>query len=151
MTACHEPITGLTPQRYVKGFYENSLDASRKSIRNRKRSCHGNPILLVDEKGKKIKMSCYRCGGRSISSVYCTICHHTYCFGKNKPPLKLNLIGAIDTKKKDKNNKKIFKYCIMTCFHLEHPAAFPLTTDSEDTDALPNVTPDSNRTVRRTL
>ena len=72
ITTCHGPTTGSTPQRYLHQYYQNESNISSQVIIDRKRTCQGNPILLVDQDGKKRKMNCFRCGGRSML-VYCTI------------------------------------------------------------------------------
>ena len=150
ITNWHAPTTGFTPQRNMSKFYHNASASSSYTIVDRKRNCPGNPILLVDEKGnKKKKMMCMRCGGRSLL-VYCTVCHHNYCFDVNtkKSDSTHNItdkFGAIDTKKRDKDNKTIYKYGIIFCFHHEHPFSFPVYEDENDTRDLPSVTPASNR------
>ena len=74
--------------------------------------------------------------------VYFTICHHNFCFdvSPNKSS-DSNVFGAIDTKKRDRDNKKIFRYGILSCFHHEHPISFPQNEDEYDTGNLPSITP----------
>ena len=101
-------ITGSTSQRYVKQFYDDELNSASTTVIHQNKTCPGNPILLVGEKGKKNKKTCcMRCGGRSLL-VYCTICHHNFCFDVNQnKSTDSNMFGSIDTHMTDTNNKAI--------------------------------------------
>ena len=48
--------------------------------------------------------------------VYCMVCHHNYCFDVNpkKSDSSTEKFGAIDTNKKDKDNRPIYKYSIIS-------------------------------------
>ena len=140
ITICHGPITGSTPQQYLQQYYSNESNKSSHLIINRRKSYRCNPIMMVDEKGrKKKKMSYFTCGGRSML-VYCTICHHNFCFDVNqKKTSEANQFAAINTDTKDKDGKPIFKYGIMSCYHHEHPASYTTNVTSDTTD-LPRVT-----------
>ena len=50
----------------------------------------------------------------------------------------LDTFGAIDTNKRDKHDKTIFKYGIISCYHHEHPALYQQVTDNSND--LPSVT-----------
>ena len=77
--------------------------------------------------------------------VYCTIYHHKYCFDVKKKELtESNSFGVIETIKKDKENKTIYKYCILSCFQYEHPVSYPQETNDNGTGDLPSVTPASS-------
>ena len=62
--------------------FVNSSPPYQKKIK-----CSGNAILLVDEKGKKKRKTCICCGGQNML-VYCTICHHNFCFDANTKSMK---------------------------------------------------------------
>ena len=62
--------------------------------------------------------------------LVCTICHHSYCFDVNmKKRNDVNIFGAIDTQKKDKDDKRIFKYGILSCYHHEHQNSYIVDED----------------------
>ena len=48
---------------------------------------------------------------------------------------------TIDTK--DNENKSIYKYGIISCYHHEHPASFPIELNEDDIGGLPSITPAS--------
>ena len=71
--------------------------------------------------------------------VYCTICHHSYCFDINqKKNYESDQFGAIETNKRDKDGKMIYKYGIMSCYHHEHRTSY---VDEDSIDDIPSVTP----------
>lgn len=82
--------------------------------------------------------------------VYCAVCHHNYCLNVNTKKsdsayINTDKYGAINTQKRDKDNKTIYKYGIISCLHHKHPLSFPVDKDENDTSNLPIVTPTSNR------
>ena len=85
--------------------------------------------------------------------VYCIVCHHNYCFDVNTKKLdsaysSADKFGAIDTQKRDKDNKTIYKYGIISYFHHEHPLSFHVDEVVNDTNNLPSVTPALNFLTR---
>jgi len=76
--------------------------------------------------------------------VYCTTCHHNYCLDTNlAKDSDSNRIGAMAIKTRDNENKPIYKYGIISCYHHEHPASFPIELNEDDIGGLPSVTPAS--------
>ena len=55
ITYCHGETTSLTPQRCMKKLYQHGHKKAPQSILERKKTCRGNPILLVDKMGMKKK------------------------------------------------------------------------------------------------
>ena len=68
-------------------------------------------------------------------------CHHCFCLDANtKKSRESDACGAIDTKCRDKENKQVFKYGVVSCYHRKRQVSFP-EKESDDSKKLPTVTP----------
>ena len=76
------PDITSTSDRYIVDYYTNPSN-STNPVYQRKITYPGHIWLPVNVKGnRKDNKRCNKCGGKT-KLVYCTICHHYYCFDYN--------------------------------------------------------------------
>ena len=150
------PVTGDSPQRYKKVFYENT-DNSHLFAFQRRHSCLGNCVHRVakNANGDPIDgCACSQCG-RVGASWHCFQCH---VYLHNSAPSKRVRKGdsievmAATTKKRDADRAEIHLYAQLTCADKWHYSAKQQAYVNLDTQSMPSMSivqfdPDMHNTV----
>ena len=132
-------VTGDSPQRNIKKFYDNPKQGNRQ-ILERRLNCVGNSVYrvdydetgkVIDQKGKGSRGRCVLCS--SLTNVWCTICHTWLC----GPHLDRN---CDDRETVIRLSLSSNVYCLNTCWMMWHENALKQShndsiaevTDEED-------------------